>query len=283
MDKPAEMSAPRSTDLGGWCQAIADNRLGLFTLEAIAAAFQDLRHHANRDEYVECGLIKYLSESILRILRKHVGVNHPNRGEDIILRAHYQLITALLKPNSADGKGMREAFVSRVLFRMKDALAAELRERRTPVYTPPSERKKQSAQHENLKAEVDLSNGPDDEESLNIEALSEQVDESVSRDDELASRTVWRQHETDEARDICQQIDVDHILGRIEDHRKRLAFQLYLEDVPFKSKRPDVFTIAKAVGVSEKTARTWIQEVIDFLQADELVVSIRRQKIGEKS
>ena len=123
MDKPAERPAPRSTDLNGWRKAIADNHLGLFTLEAITVAFQDLRLRSDRDEYVEQELIKYLSASILRILRKHVGLNHPNRGEDIMFRAHHQLITALLKPKSADGGGMREAFASRVLFRMKDALA----------------------------------------------------------------------------------------------------------------------------------------------------------------
>ena len=283
MDKPAEKAAPKSTDLSGWRQAIIDNHLGSFKLEAIAAAFQDLRRRSDRDEHVEQGLIKYLSASILRILRKHVGVNHPNRGEDIIFRAHYQLITALLNPKSADGKGMREAFASRVLFRMKDALAAELRERRAPGYTPPTEVKKQAGEIEDSKVELDPSDDFDGEESLDIHAASEQVDESQFQDDEFAPRIVWRQLETDEANDICQQIDVDRVLDRINDHRKRLAFQLYLEDVPFKSKRPGVFTIAKAVGVSEKTARTWIQEIIDFLQADEQVLNLRRQKVGEKS
>ncbi len=37
-----EDSPPNSTDLEGWRQAIADDSLTAFKLEAIAAAFQDL-------------------------------------------------------------------------------------------------------------------------------------------------------------------------------------------------------------------------------------------------
>jgi len=61
----------KSDDLGGWQQAIADNRLKTFRLEAIAAAFQDL---GQRDIQVRNALAKHLSDSILRMLRKCVGV-----------------------------------------------------------------------------------------------------------------------------------------------------------------------------------------------------------------
>lgn len=37
-----EEAPPKSTDLDGWRQAIADDRLKAFRLEALAAAFQDL-------------------------------------------------------------------------------------------------------------------------------------------------------------------------------------------------------------------------------------------------
>jgi hypothetical protein len=76
---------PKSTDLPGWRQAIAADRLKLFRLEALAAAFQDL---GNCDHQIQHVLAKHLSDSILRLLRKHVGMNKPNQGEDIILHVH---------------------------------------------------------------------------------------------------------------------------------------------------------------------------------------------------
>ena len=76
---------------------------------------------------------KHLSDAITRLLRRLIGVNHPNRGDDIIYRVHGQIFEQLLKPNSADGKALREAFTARVTFRIKDALVAEHRYSRIPV------------------------------------------------------------------------------------------------------------------------------------------------------
>lgn len=283
MDKPAERLAPESIDLAGWRQAVAENRLGCLKLEAITAAFQDLRHRSDRDDSVEQALIKHLSDSILRILRKHVGTNHPDGGREIILRAHHKLIAALLEPRSSDGKGMRVAFASRVIFRMKDAFLVEFRERHIPGYTPPAKEGKQRGDGRIPDAEVSSPDDSDLEEPLSLEASSSEDEAGESDDDEPASRIPRRRVETDEGREICEQIDVDRILNRIRDFRKRLTFQLYLKDVPFKSKRPDVDTIAKAVGVSERTARAWVQEVVEFLQADEEVLNLRKLKVGEKS
>jgi hypothetical protein len=120
---------PKSTDLVGWRQAIADNRLHAFRLEALAAAFQDL---GSRDNGVRNALAAHLSRSILHMLRKRVNFHHPNDGEDIILRVHGQIFEALLLPKSPDGQSLRNAFGLLVLFRMKDGLAAEKRARRIP-------------------------------------------------------------------------------------------------------------------------------------------------------
>jgi hypothetical protein len=283
MDKTAERPAPKSTDLAGWHQAVAENRLGCLKLEAITAAFQDLRRRSDREDYVEQALIKYLSDSILRTLRKHVGTNHPDGGREIILRAHHQLIAALLKPGSADGKGMRVAFASRVIFRMKDALVVEFRERHVAGFTPLAKEGRPRRIGKNANPEVSSLDDSELDEPLSLEACSGESEDNESGDDELASRLPRRRVETDESRETCEQIDVDRILSRIRDFRKRLAFQLYLKDVPFKSKRPDVDTIAKAVGISERTARAWVQEVIEFLQTDEEVLNLWKLKVGEKS
>lgn len=47
------------------------------------------------------------------------------------------------------------------------------------------------------------------------------------------------------------------------DSRKRLALHLHLDGVPFKSKRGS--SIAGALGVSERTARQWVKEMIETL------------------
>jgi hypothetical protein len=53
--------------------------------------------------------------------------------------------------------------------------------------------------------------------------------------------------------------EVEIILSKIEDRRKRLAFWLYSEDVPYESKKGA--SIGAALGISEKTAREWVDEV----------------------
>ena len=67
------------------------------------------------------------------MLRARVGFNHPNQGEDIIYRVHAEIFEALLKPNSKDGKALREAFGPRVMFRLKTAIAVEHKHSRIPV------------------------------------------------------------------------------------------------------------------------------------------------------
>ncbi|MBP2157482.1 MULTISPECIES: RNA polymerase sigma factor [Asticcacaulis] len=51
---------------------------------------------------------------------------------------------------------------------------------------------------------------------------------------------------------------VESVLNRIADPRKRLAFRLHMDGVPRNSKK--VESIASALGVSAKTAETWIKE-----------------------
>lgn len=126
--RTGEEDPPKSTDLVGWQQAIADGRLESYRLEVLVAAFQDLGH---LDHQVHHALAKHLSDSVLRFLRKEVGFNHPNQGWDIIFRNHDVIFKALVRPDSADGRGLRKAFGPRVRFRLKDAIVKERSERRT--------------------------------------------------------------------------------------------------------------------------------------------------------
>jgi hypothetical protein len=254
MDTPiGEGSQPKSTDLDGWRRAVADGSLKTFKLEAIASAFQDL---GKRDTQLRNVLAKYLSDSILHMLRRRVGFNHPNNGEDIILRVHGDIFAALLRPASADGRNLRQAFGPRVLFRMKDAIAAELRERRIPDETQlKAKGKDKQLQHVDETddaATIDLTAAAEDPEPTKTEVASPQKHPD--------SRLF------DAVRDADEQIDVNHILECVPDYRKRLAFQLFMDYVPYKSKRKDVTSIAGALGISEKTAREWIKEVRELLE-----------------
>ena len=52
---------------------------------------------------------------------------------------------------------------------------------------------------------------------------------------------------------------VEEVLSLIQDDKKRLAFRLYMEGVPVKSK--DESSISDAIGKSDKTIHSWIKEI----------------------
>ncbi len=254
MDASTGEEPPQSTDLSGWRQAVADGRFCRFPLEAIAAAIQDLR--PNRDSGLVAALAKHLSDRVYRILRRQVGRNHPNEGFDIIDRVHGQFFEALAQPNSADGKGIRQALVSRLMFRLKDAIAKEARERRIPEETAVKSRQapKKPAT-------------PEGEEGREVEfaAMSEHPDlaedaETLDGDDTTPSKTKWDPALLDGVRAANEQMDVNRFLeDNIADDQKRLAFRLFMDGYPFKSIKSN--SIAKALGIDEKIARQWIEEI----------------------
>jgi len=254
-----EEPPPRSSDLPGWQQAIADERIHRFPLEALVAAIQDLGPRG--DATVRNALAEYLSDSVYRLLDRNVGRNHPNGGRDIVDRVHFQVFEAVAQPKSADGRGLRQAFVSRVLFRLKDAIAKEARERRVPD--------ERAAQTQAKAQEPD----PIDAEADREDELSESGPRpEVARygeppDDPEAPPSKVQRDPTllDSVRDADQTIDVNRFLeANIADDRKRLAFHLYMDGLPFKSKKYP--SIAKALDVDEKTSRLWIEEIQDQLK-----------------
>jgi DNA-directed RNA polymerase specialized sigma24 family protein len=71
--------------------------------------------------------------------------------------------------------------------------------------------------------------------------------------------------------EVNEQMDVERVLALVTNDQKRLAFRLYMEDVPIESTKKA--SIVKALGVSRKTAEKWIEEVRALLAA----------KLGEKT
>ncbi len=222
-------SPPRSTDLEGWRRAVTEGLLDSFRLEETVAAIQDLGPCTDQD--VLNPLAKHVSDALLRILRGRVSCYHPDQGFDIIEQTHEKIIEAMLKPTSADGKSLRVAFVPRVCFRLKDAIAnaaRRARESSPPLPEDPGPDRQPSIEHDQHQAALDAARSYDPSCTIN------------------------------------ESIDVESILEKITDDRKRLAFRLHMDGIPFKSKKSS--SIAAALGISEKTAREWIKEVQALLQ-----------------
>ena len=266
---------PKSTDLAGWRQAIATDRLKLFRLEALVAAFQDL---GDRDPQVRHALAKHLTDSILHLLRRHVGMNKPNQGEDIILRVHGEIIAALLHPSSADGKALRVAFGPRVLFRLKDGIAAEQRESRIPDESRTANKQATSDEDsEGKEGSVDLdasSESPDLEEELELEPEDDCKTGQPTRPDPSL---------LDGVRELDEHVNVEGILDCVTDARKRLTFHMYMNEIPFKTKKKKVPSIAQALNISEKTARAWVEEVRVLLSEHEGVKHLKKSRVGVRS
>jgi hypothetical protein len=256
--------APEPSDLEGWRQAISQGGLPTFRFEALVAAIQDLGPLA--DPTIRNPLAKHLSNAIIRLLRKLVGSNHPNQGDEIIYRVHHQLFVALLRPDSADGKALRETFTTCVSFRIKDAIAMERRHSRIPVEA--TIKKSFKGRKINETVQIVPSHGPP-EAANDSEADEDASPQNANPDLTLLNRV----------RDLDQCIDILHFMKSVSDERKRLAFYLHMDDVPFGSKRGD--SIARALGISAKTAKKWVEEVQEILQSDPEIQDLQKASLGD--
>jgi hypothetical protein len=114
---------PSPSDVQGWKDVVAANRLRRLRPEAIVAVLQRLG--PNGDQRLLSALITHISDDLLRLIKRLVGKNQRNEGQDIIWRAHHQLIVAVLRPNSKDGQGLCKNFRKWVEYRVADARRAE--------------------------------------------------------------------------------------------------------------------------------------------------------------
>lgn len=204
MDKLEE--GPDPDDIAAWRQVIKNQSLGKIQGRQLVAVAQQIG--AFGDPRIINPLMNEIAERMMRILRKHIGKNHRNEGWDMIEEVHHQLIEAVLKPTSADGIGMRTAFVARIKLRAADAIRREQLHSERYVYCEDEEQR------------------PDGPKAL-------------ATDDE-------------------ERAHVESVLKRISDPRKVLAFRLHMDGVPRNSTK--VESIASALGVSAKTAETWVKE-----------------------
>lgn len=92
---------------------------------------------------------------------------------------------------------------------------------------------------------------------------------SFRREEKKRDKAIEEAKAEGEAYDMSSQehsesLYVEEVLELVKDDRKRLAFRLYMDDVPVKSKDGD--SICKALGKSDKTIRAWIEEVQNQLK-----------------
>jgi hypothetical protein len=270
--KSGEKPPPKSTDLEGWRLAIQEGRLSGFRPELIAAAFQDL---GSRDEAVRRALTRQLSGIIIGMLRKRVDPGRPDNGNDVIFQVHEQIFRALLQPETADGKALRQAFGKIVIYRMFTALADEDRARIVPA--PKFLRSANHDQTDNdgksdvVAGEVEESEAADEAQEAAVLPPTACEDEEAAPGKQLHDPELMRQPQA-----CDQQIDrdrlVSRVLGAIPTYKKRLAYYLYLHDVPAKSKKQ--VSIAKACGVDEKNVRDWIEEIENDLKQNQEVLTL---------
>ena len=116
--------SPPPADSAAWALVVEEDRLAGCRMEDIVAAAQTM---GPTEEKTLEALMIWISDEIIRILRLVIWKTYPNEGKDMIERVHGQLIEAVLRPDSADGKSLRVAFRHRVEYRAADAIRAEIK------------------------------------------------------------------------------------------------------------------------------------------------------------
>ncbi len=272
-DKKEE--APPSTDLEGWREAIAKGLLGTFRPEALLRAVQDLGPDA--DQAVLNPIARRLSQIIMGIARRYVGTNKPNMGLDIIHRVHSGIWAALLNPESEDGRTMRDGLGGIVKFRCISAIAAENKHSRIPLEPKLREVK---SQEEADKVPTDRQKARDVSHLVAAVEPPQRsaANEGFQGDDAVSAGKPAEPEQFHGMRQLEEGEDVKRLLARISDDRKRLAFRLYMDGYPFGSTKTP--SMASAIGVSAKTAETWIAELIEFLQQTDEFKEMMNKKVG---
>lgn len=271
-----------------WRQLIAAGLLARQTPESLVTALQDLGPVAARD--IRSAIGSQLSTTIMTLLHKRVGKNHPNNGEEIIERVHGELIDAIFDPSSSDGTAMRKAFYMILNFRIKDAIATEFKHSRIPTFYAGKSAKKRIVDDKSSVSPTSSMGGeptsPDGNREEPVAALDgsdEQIWTGIDTDNqgfegddgELDPGEVADPSALAQFRDLEQKMDVERILASIADLRKRAAFRYHMDLTPKKS-------IAAALDVDRKTVGKWISEVQEQLSQLKEVKSLECASRGGK-
>lgn len=262
---------PDSNDHYGWQSAVAEKLHLEYDEQVLFCALQGLGAKANVQ--VRNALAERLSQLVNKALRRKVSSYHPNKGWDIIERTHDSVFTAAAKPNSKDGAGFRKAFHARLSFRLRDAIAKEVRLRRTEEDILSEKAKKKAserkAESNSARSEEELTEDEEDLTQLEGNRTVSFHELDVNHDEEGAlGQTSFDPSLFDEVDELIEQMDVDRLLKiHVPDERKRLVFNLFKDDVPYKTKRIETtHSIADAMGIDESTARAWVKEVKEILK-----------------
>jgi hypothetical protein len=217
---------PSPSDVQGWKDVVAQDRLRRIRPEAIVAAVQAMG--PNGEQRLLSVLVTRISDELIRRIKWLVGKNQRNEGDDILWRAHHQLIVAVLSPNSKDGQGLSQNFRKWVEFRVADAIRAER------LYA-----------HRNQSYKTKAATGDEGEATIEI---IEPADNKTADYVEQAAH-------------------VERLLSKITDPRKRDAFRLHMDGCPLGPGK-GTMSIAEQLGISAKTAGEWIAEVQTLLKTE---------------
>lgn len=120
--------APAPGDIDGWRKAASEQGLlRRLRPEDMVRAAQDPKLKAER--YIYNALMERLSGLIMRAVRVGVSTHWNNGGQDIVDDVHDNLIAAILRPASADGKELGRRFWAVLKTRTIDAVRTARKER----------------------------------------------------------------------------------------------------------------------------------------------------------
>lgn len=186
------------------------------------------------------------------------------------------LLASYVKADSNTFEGFREAFRVRLNFRLKDSIAKELQLRRTEedIFAEKAGKAKQKASVRNDESKgvwADDQLTEDEEDLADIEGeQTVSFHETVAKHDDeaLLEQSSYDPSMFDGVNDFIERMDIDRLLKKhVPDNRKRLVFRLFMDDVPFKTKRKTTtLSIADAMEIDESTARAWVKEVQETLR-----------------
>jgi DNA-directed RNA polymerase specialized sigma24 family protein len=112
------------SDRGIWNERLASGEVETVSLELLFRTCRDL-HQQDNGRLVE-RLVSVLVGRAARSLRKRVGRNHVNGGEDIVADAVAKVVDAILNPSSADAAAFGEAFQVTLGRRLADQIRRSL-------------------------------------------------------------------------------------------------------------------------------------------------------------
>ena len=155
---------------------------------------------------------------------------------------------------------------------LKDAIGKEVRERRTEddIVAAKSAKvqKRDNSESQKQPSEELEEEETDDEDDLAELETSHALASGVGlgdHDDVVPTKAEYTAGLMDGANTMQEQIYVNSLLEEhIPDPRKRLVYQLYMNEGPAKSKK--AMSIASVLGIEESTARRWIEETNEILK-----------------